>query len=451
MSAIGLLITLSLLGQQNTSGPIYSAPGLISPTLNRRPTYSQLLNFMAPGGWESNECACADLTASTGQALTSNRATTAYCAKSDGTLVLCAAMKPRVQLVSAGQTGLLQEAAATNLALRSEETDNATWTKEAGAVTANAGVAPNGATTMDQFIEDGTTAQHRFYQGNVSFTSGAIYALSFWVKQGNGSARYVLGGVNDTSGLLDCVVNPATGAVTNCVAPTTGSCSFVSNAAAFRCTVLITAAATTAVGFVIFNEEATLGTISYAGDSTSGVYVWGVQLEATPFASSYIPTTSASVTRSSDISSLTYTTPLADGQDPYCMTATFAPLGPVWTALSQGLHTIGSTNNRNTFMWVNGGNNVFKVRMFDGTGAQKQIETNAGVSAATHTYLFTNNGGTLAIKVDGSSPASTVTGAGTGLNTSWGATTAIGGPQAGSTNGLLYKVITDNTLTGCDP
>jgi hypothetical protein len=48
----------------------------------------------------------------------------------------------------------------------------------------------------------------------------------------------------------------------------------------------------------------TYGT-SYAGDGTSGIYLWGAQLEAGSFPTSYIPTTSATVTRSADVASIT--------------------------------------------------------------------------------------------------------------------------------------------------
>jgi len=41
------------------------------------------------------------------------------------------------------------------------------------------------------------------------------------------------------------------------------------------------------------------------GDGTSGIYIWGAQLEAASFASSYIPTTTASVTRAADALSIT--------------------------------------------------------------------------------------------------------------------------------------------------
>jgi hypothetical protein len=47
------------------------------------------------------------------------------------------------------------------------------------------------------------------------------------------------------------------------------------------------------------------GVNSYLGDGTSGLYIWGAQLEVGSYPTSYIPTTSASVTRNADVISKT--------------------------------------------------------------------------------------------------------------------------------------------------
>jgi len=67
----------------------------------------------------------------------------------------------------------------------------------------------------------------------------------------------------------------------------------------WRCWVTMTAQA----AYTTVNQKLMLFNVSdtYLGDGVSGIFCWGAQVELGAFVSSYIPTTSAQVTRSADV------------------------------------------------------------------------------------------------------------------------------------------------------
>lgn len=202
--------------------------------------------------------------------------------------------------VPATPRGLLIEESRSNLVTYSEQFDNAAWTKTAATVTANVVYSPDGTQSADKLVEDTTAASvHRTYGVVSSLTSSATYTYSVYVKAAGRTSLYIM---ESTLGGAYFDLSAVT------YAPTSGYTGSAKITAVgngwFRCsiTVALGVSQTTFVGQI---RLASGNSDNYTGDGTSGIFLWGAQLEAGSFATSYIPTTSASVTRAADVAQLT--------------------------------------------------------------------------------------------------------------------------------------------------
>jgi hypothetical protein len=182
--------------------------------------------------------------------------------------------------------------AGTNLIRASEAFDDAVWTKTNSTVTANAAVAPNGTTTADKVIADNTNNFHQVGQGSTLVPS-ATYTLSTYVKKSEYDFAAVVTGASGGAGLSQrvAVINLATGAL---VSETVAGMTRITALANGWYRVAVTTAQTSGVGSPSFSISplSTSSYTSYTGDGTSGILVWGAQLEQSTFATDYIPNAS---------------------------------------------------------------------------------------------------------------------------------------------------------------
>ena len=194
-----------------------------------------------------------------------------------------------------GSDGLLRSA-VTNLLLRSEEFQT-TWTTTRASVTADAAIAPNGTTTADKLVEDSTASNNHSIRQTPTTTVSLPHALSIYVKAaersivafemvdngatGNGISAYFNLNTDSTSNVTSFGNGSGASAVMSNVGDGWYRCvlSGVVNTSgtAIRCNVYLSQAA---------------GSVSYTGDGTSGLFIWGAQLEQSSTVGEYIPTTS---------------------------------------------------------------------------------------------------------------------------------------------------------------
>lgn len=222
---------------------------------------------------------------------------------------------PRIDYdpVSRECRGILIEEQRTNLLTRSAEFDDAAWSKVRASVAANATTAPDGALTADKLVESTGTNTHYLLASTASASYGLTHTFSVFVKAGERSRiRFRIvkptSPFEGVSARFDLVAGVLVGAVnSNGGTGATGLITPVGNGW-YRCSVTGLPGSTSELQTELMLEDAS-GSNTYAGDGTSGVYIWGAQLEVGAFPTSYIPTTTAQVTRAADVCSVNNLSP----------------------------------------------------------------------------------------------------------------------------------------------
>jgi hypothetical protein len=197
--------------------------------------------------------------------------------------------------------GTLIEPARTNLLLRSEEFDSPYWTKAFLNVTGtppwvNVAVAPDGTLTADKLIADNTSNLHGISRPFSGF-SGA-YTYSIFAKAGEyGYISFGQGnpGLRTYFDLVNGVVLGASSGVglSNPKIENYGN-------GWYRCSGTVAASPATPE-FIARPHPTGTGSETFTGDGTSGIFIWGAQLETGSVATSYIRTTDTAITQPADV------------------------------------------------------------------------------------------------------------------------------------------------------
>jgi hypothetical protein len=195
--------------------------------------------------------------------------------------------------VTLAARGLLIEEQRTNLLPASNDFSNVTYWTGGGSVTANATTSPDG--TVNATIGSSINPASGVGDSTVAI-SGSIFAKAN--PSGASSLVVRINRFGSGSDYLQVTFNLSTGvagAVTNNGTASGGSASMTSFGNGWYRCVLSGTVSTTA------------GTLSFNPQSTC--FIYGAQLEAGSFATSYIPTVASSVTRSADVASVNTLSP----------------------------------------------------------------------------------------------------------------------------------------------
>jgi hypothetical protein len=182
---------------------------------------------------------------------------------------------PRIDYSLGGCPNILLEPQRTNLALHSEDLTQAVWTKGSGVtITADNAISPSGIQNADRVT--GATGPALWASPNTLsqqigvFASSTLCTITIYLRSSTTSSQVTLVLRDQSTGFVSSVV-----------------CNLTSSWQRFEIS-RTTGAATTALGVVL-------------GAATADFFAWGLQGEVGAYATTYIPTTTASVTRNADV------------------------------------------------------------------------------------------------------------------------------------------------------
>lgn len=203
-----------------------------------------------------------------------------------------------------GVRTVLVESSRTNKALRSDALDNASWALFRATVAANAVAGVDGSTGAEKLVEDATAGNTHFILPNLDIVvvTGARHVISVFAR----AAERAWFNIQDGQGVTaNAYVNATTGALGGAGAAGSGAPTIAVEtgfgpAQNFTRPELAFTAAGGVARIRLFLASGD-GLAVYNGDGASGLFLTGAQCEQGAFATSYIPTAAAAVTRAVDV------------------------------------------------------------------------------------------------------------------------------------------------------
>ena len=204
--------------------------------------------------------------------------------------------------------GWLLEESSSNLCLQSQDlgttwiTTNAVQTNLA-ALTTNTTKSPDGTNNADTLAAGSTaTGIVAARQQGFTFTNGTHYTVSVFAKKKELDYLEVSNKDDSATGMtFSQTFNISAGSMGS-----SGGSVYAASMRAFpngwyRCEVSFQATANSTAEVFLKARSDNANSSTFSATSGQGIYLWGMQVEANKYATSYIPTTTAAVTRAADV------------------------------------------------------------------------------------------------------------------------------------------------------
>lgn len=254
--------------------------------------------LLIPSGYKANKLYSEIPTNGNGD-LTWTRTSTANRTNASGNIESMATGVPRLSYMYGSCPAVLAEPQRTNIGLRSEEFDDVSWTKSLSSATANSTTSPDGSSNADTFIGNGVMGLHGITR-TVTVTINTVYTISVYAKKNTNDFIQIAAAAGLFGSSVYANFDLNNGVVGSVGTGATASIQNVGNGW-YRCIMTATSGGSvTSSTFGYYLISSSTSARAELNSLATSVYLFGSQFEAGAFQTTYIPTTSATVTRVAD-------------------------------------------------------------------------------------------------------------------------------------------------------